>query len=285
MLQTCPPEILHLIFTLACTDGGPTARALATTSKYLSAVSAPFLYHVLSLEGVHQINRAYNRLSTLPCERRRVEHLFLTDKPTFDPIRDGTEQLFHGKVPNEHLFKPLLALVAPTLRTFTCLIYDMPASAIDTILSTHFPVLTELSLALHNQRISYHMVQPGVLTMPHLERLHFSSTHFFSSSAAPLLARVAPLAPRLSHVRFYGVLLMPGCSAVLCRMLGRLPIRDQYGWVPPDSLLDKVCRLPFSVRQVELQLACLPSTDGQPYGFEVDLVRRMATMHYADGLS
>ncbi|KAI0039783.1 hypothetical protein FA95DRAFT_1503723, partial [Auriscalpium vulgare] len=79
MLDIFPPEILHHIFTYACTDSGSTARALSVTSKYLADSAAPFLYRTLSLSGITDIQHALRCLSALPEPHRRVEHLMLAD--------------------------------------------------------------------------------------------------------------------------------------------------------------------------------------------------------------
>ncbi|KAA1469669.1 hypothetical protein DENSPDRAFT_928294 [Dentipellis sp. KUC8613] len=114
--------------------------------------------------------------------------------------------------------------------------------------------------------------------MPALTRLHFASPRYLSSSAAPLLALFTSSCPALARLRLSDLRLMPGCAATLARMLGRLPLRDQYGWLPAPAILARAPRLPLHVRQLVVQLERTSAKS------EAALVQRMAEMQYGDGL-
>jgi hypothetical protein len=144
--------------------------------------------------------------------------------------------------------------------------------------------LTDLTLNFNTTRIAVppdsHLRHTSTsANLPRLRHLHIDVCHPFSTTVEPAVALIASQAPRLTTLHVTSVLLMPGCSAVLARMLGRLPLRAQHGWVMPDDMLDIIVRLPFSVRDFVLQVHSGPLT----LPGEVRLVERMASMDYGDG--
>jgi hypothetical protein len=146
--------------------------------------------------------------------------------------------------------------------------------------------LTDLTLSFNTTRIAVspdlHLRHTSTCpNLPRLRRLHIDVCHPFSTTVGPAVALIASQAPCLATLHVTSVLLMPGCSAVLARMLGRLPLRAQHGWVMPDDMLDVVVRLPFSMREFVLQVHVGPLT----LPGEVYLVERMASMDYGDGFT
>ena len=298
-MDDCPPEILLLIFDLACADGGATARALSLTSRYISAVAAPYVHRTLEISGISSIERAYAHLSTLPAEHRRVHHLFVSDKQLRDSVPDAhlvapdpeslasveLHEALHRSNAAEARVLPdlldrLLRLLAPSLRTLSCVLFNPLQSAVFVRLcAVPFPFLTDLTLRL-SERILM-PPPPAAPAMPRLRRLHFASSRYLSTTAAPVLALFAAACPLLARLRLSDLRLMPGCAAALCRMLGRDPVRDQYGWMPSAASLDRVARLPARVRAVVVQLEDLEAKGFG--GFEAHLVQSVADADGADG--
>jgi len=182
------------------------------------------------------------------------------------------------------IFSQILRLTAPTLRTLTVVIRTARISGILECI-THMTLhdLTDLTLSFNPTRIVVPLepipLSPPSANLPRLRTLHIDTCHVLSNTVAPAVALLAAHAPRLMTLHVSDVLLMPGCAAVLARMLGRLPLRDQYGWVVPESVLDGIARLPFSVREFALQVRDWPLT----FTPELTLIERMASMDYGDG--
>jgi hypothetical protein len=183
------------------------------------------------------------------------------------------------------LLSQILLLIAPTLHTMTVVIQaGLVSGILEGITGIPLHYLTDLTLNFNNTRIAVspdsHLLHTSTsANLPRLRHLHIDACHPFSTTVEPAVALVASQAPRLTTLHVSDVLLMPGCSAVLARMLGRLPLRAQHGWVMPDDMLDTVVRLPFSVREFALQVHGGPLT----LPGEVHLVERMANMDYGDG--
>ena len=143
--------------------------------------------------------------------------------------------------------------------------------------------LTELTLIFNPTRIIVPLDpafrSPPRANLPRLRHLHIDTCHVLSSTVAPALALITAHAPSLATIHVSDVLLMPGCAAVLARMLGRLPLRDPYGWALPEDVLDATARLPFSVREFALQVRDWQLT----FVPELALIEVMASMDYGDG--
>lgn len=183
------------------------------------------------------------------------------------------------------LLSQFLFLIAPTLCTLTVVVQIGPVSGIlECIASIPLHYLTDLTLSFSYTRIAVspdsHLLHTSTsANLPRLRYLHINTCHPLSTNIEPAVALVTSQAPYLTTLHVSDVLLMPGCSAVLARMLGRLPLRAQHGWVVPDDVLDAVARLPFSVREFLLQVHAGPLT----LPGEARLVERMASMDYGDG--
>jgi hypothetical protein len=143
--------------------------------------------------------------------------------------------------------------------------------------------LTDLTLIFNPTRIIVPIDpasrSPSRANLPRLRHLHIDTCHVLSSTVAPAVALITAHAPSLATLHVSDVLLMPGCAAVLARMLGRLPLRDPYGWAIPEDVLDGTARLPFSVREFALQVRDWELT----FIPELALIEVMASMDYGDG--
>ncbi|KAI9437419.1 hypothetical protein BJY52DRAFT_601684 [Lactarius psammicola] len=284
MIQNFPPEILFHIFRYACVDEGVTARSLSLTSKYVSSVSSRFLFNTLYLASADSLQRALRRLSPLPPHLREVYHLFVADSNGQAPAKlkpDPSECLTQI---SSDLFSQILLLTAPTLRTLTVVIRTPRISSIlECIVHTAMDNLTDLTLNFNPTRIAVPLDpssrNPPKVNLPQLRHLHIDTCHVFSSTVAPAVTLITAHAPCLETLHVSDVLLMPGCAAVLSRMLGRLPLRDSYGWVASEDVLDNTARLPFSVREFTLQVRDWPLT----FVPELALIEVMASMDYGDG--
>ncbi|KAH9054071.1 hypothetical protein EDB83DRAFT_2394208 [Lactarius deliciosus] len=284
MIQNFPPELLFHIFRYACVDEGVTARSLSLTSKYVSSVSSQFLFNTLHLASVDSLQCAVRRLSSLPPHLRQVYHLFVSDLGRQTPAKSKPDLSECFTQISSDLFSQILLLTAPTLRTLTVIIRTARISSIpECIAHTAMHDLTDLTLSFNPTRISVPLDpasrSPPSANLPRLRHLHIDTCHVLSSTVAPAVALITAHAPRLATLHVSDVLLMPGCAAVLARMLGRLPLRDSYGWVIPEDVIDSTARLPFSVREFALQVRDWPMT----FVPELALVEVMASMDYGDG--
>ncbi|KAH9014287.1 hypothetical protein EDB84DRAFT_1568253 [Lactarius hengduanensis] len=258
MIQNFPPELLFHIFRYACVDEGVTARSLSLTSKYVSSVSSQFLFNTLHLASVDSLQQ--------------------TPAKSKPDLSECFTQI------SSDLFSQILLLTAPTLRTLTVIIRTARISSIpECIAHTAMHDLTDLTLSFNPTRIAVPLDpasrDPPNANLPRLRHLHIDTCHVLSSTVAPTVALITAHAPRLATLHVSDVLLMPGCAAVLARMLGRLPLRDSYGWVVPEDVIDSTARLPFSVREFALQVRDWPMT----FVPELALVEVMASMDYGDG--
>jgi len=178
----------------------------------------------------------------------------------------------------------ILLLTAPTLRTLTVVIRTARLSGILECITHHtMDNLTDLTLSFNPTRILIPLDpasrSPPSVNLPRLRHLHIDTCHVLSSTVAPAVALITAHAPSLATLHISDVLLMPGCAAVLARMLGRLPLRDPYGWAIPEDVLDDTARLPFGVREFALQVRDWPLT----FVPELALIEVMASMEYGDG--
>lgn len=76
-LQSLPSELCHQIFTLACTDGGPTALALARVSRSVHHAAAPVRFQRTCIRGLAQLRALAAALDAHPSAD--VQHLLFAD--------------------------------------------------------------------------------------------------------------------------------------------------------------------------------------------------------------
>ncbi|KAJ8497140.1 hypothetical protein ONZ51_g681 [Trametes cubensis] len=188
-MERLPYDIWHIIFQQACTDGGYTGCALASTSKSVRSISAAARLHSVNLHSLRQVQlflvcleRSHHPAGA---ETPPVHHLFLSFVPqTCDaPLRkfrktthyahnerSVLQQLINdhrewnaAKVAWNHGFvlhiTRLLQAVAPSLRTLTV----VQARQIRLpLLWYNLPALRELTL-FGDDRLFLRLPQPGLL--------------------------------------------------------------------------------------------------------------------------
>ena len=149
-------------------------------------MAAPYVYRSLEISGISSIERAYAHLSTLPAEHRRVHHLFVSDKQLRDSMPDAhlvapdpeslasveLHEALHRSNAAEARVLPdlldrLLRLLAPSLRTLSCVLFNPLQSAVFARLcAVPFPFLTDLTL-----RLSERILMPPPPAAPAMPRL------------------------------------------------------------------------------------------------------------------
>ncbi|VDB95746.1 unnamed protein product [Peniophora sp. CBMAI 1063] len=236
-LETCPHDLLYLIFQDACHDTGVTARSLALTSRRMSAISSTFRYRNLAIIGITRIKRAYESLLSVPEDLRRVHHLYLADIPSeylhVEPVSPnmrlrgctGTEKAKRFQLAVDKL----LALVAPTLRTLTCVTRNPWQRFILAHMgTTTFPCLESLSLS-QTTRMPFHsdaFLPPSPLRMPKLRRLHLAYTGagYIDFRVGGIVRLFADHCPNLTQLRLSDIDFYLGGKAELFRMLHEMRI-------------------------------------------------------------
>lgn len=304
-MEDCPPEILHIIFTQAC--AGPsslTSQSLCLTSKYISAVSTPLLYCRLSISGLSSIQRTLEHLVKVPAHANAVRHLFISDKGSSSTSASSITSEKGIGLNDVHsiaavgrsytsacsdrrdaaflspIFASLLHLLSPTLQTLTCLITIIPQHTLLQILNgVAFPQLTNLTLRLSESRLSRtpNPDQLSDISMPYIRSLHISSTRYLSSFTAPAVTAFASRCADLTEVKLSCVRLTAGSAAIICRLLGREPARDLYGWAPSKQRLEEFKRLDLAGGDLRVEVE-----DGFEGGMEGLMVNELGKISRED---
>ena len=169
-MEHIPQEILHLIFGLACNDGGFTARSLSLVSKAIREKSHYTRFHSVTCHDVAQTLALARILGETPPHLRVVRHILVLNSYKDDPPlptsvsrsltgiasldryvwRQPARSLGHttvitplDKVVHSAVLE-ILTIVAPTL--FTLSLYIDWNSWASLPLPSNFPVLSELSI-------------------------------------------------------------------------------------------------------------------------------------------
>ncbi|KAH9939296.1 uncharacterized protein BXZ73DRAFT_76013 [Epithele typhae] len=196
-MESLPTEILHVIFKLACTDGGPTGVRLALVSKHFRVVARAVRFHSVALRdraSVDIFHRAFvqeikeaQQGSENPCTPI-VQHLFVAERATQrSPI------------------KKVLTLAAPTLETLALAAHNIPLSLLFSVAPT-LPALRELTVLGHTPKY-FSELPPGkcVRVLPALKMLHLILEDFTTSSKPTTISsdlkRWSCAAPKLHGVR------------------------------------------------------------------------------------
>ncbi|KAI0633638.1 hypothetical protein C8Q77DRAFT_1157821 [Trametes polyzona] len=189
MLERLPFDVWHIIFQLACTDGGLTGCALALASQACRRISPPTRLYSVSLHSVRQVRNfliCLERICRHEGEDPPVQHLLLTflpgacDAPTRVRETDwmqyprsehamvmqlmGEYQAWHTeKTAWNRAFvthvSTLFARVGRTLRTLTVVqSYEVRLP----LVRYHLPALRELTL-LGDDRLFVRVPRPGLL--------------------------------------------------------------------------------------------------------------------------
>ncbi|KAG2010631.1 hypothetical protein CC2G_013434 [Coprinopsis cinerea AmutBmut pab1-1] len=159
-MDYCPPELHSYIAYLAClTDHGPTIRSLSLVSRYFHDISAPYLYHTISLQNEETIFSLLQKLDTLaPSSRRNIRHLFLSYPQPKSPqpnakLQNAIIRLVTLCAPNAKLQNAIIRLVtlcAPSLHTLTLDASQNLAQSpalLSRIWRTRFPELRNLTIS------------------------------------------------------------------------------------------------------------------------------------------
>ncbi|KAJ6472178.1 hypothetical protein C8R47DRAFT_1200019 [Mycena vitilis] len=133
-MDSLPPELHSLKAELACVSpfGGHTTRAMALTSTYFHAISAPFLFYTLAVSSQNQADRLLELLEATPAPKRRIQRLFLG--PALHLAPASALRLLHCS--------------APTVRDLVVMLPSSSSSSslLGAVFRTQFPHLKALSL-------------------------------------------------------------------------------------------------------------------------------------------
>ncbi|KZV73666.1 hypothetical protein PENSPDRAFT_268807 [Peniophora sp. CONT] len=273
-LETCPHDILYLIFDDACHDTGVTARSLALTSRRMSAFSSPFRYRNLAITSIARLERAYEALRLVPKELRRVHHLYIADTPAEylhgEPVPPHMRLRGYSGTEKAKLFQQavnkLLTLLAPTLRTLTCVTRNpWQRFVLAHMGSTTFPRLESLVLS-QTTRMPFHsdaFLPPGPLQMPELRRLHLAYTGagYIDFRVGGIVRLFADHCPNLTQLRISDIDFYLGGKAELFRMLHemRIPTTDAFPLesspISRQLAIDgRVLEYPSTIKRIVVQL-------------------------------
>lgn len=144
-LAHIPTEIVGYIASIACTDGGPTGCALSLVSRYIADAASPYRLQSVLLASVRSAQQFYDGIAELPPQRRRVQDLCLI----FNGQSDAeVTVLEHGEELSQ-TSREVLTLLAPSLETFTCIVFGIVDDNLPQQLLSHpFSSLTKLTLRL-----------------------------------------------------------------------------------------------------------------------------------------
>ncbi|EIN06238.1 hypothetical protein PUNSTDRAFT_46452 [Punctularia strigosozonata HHB-11173 SS5] len=216
-MDRCPDEVLLIIFTRACMDGGTTGRALSLVSNRIHRVSATVKYQSLVVNGHSQISALAARFADLRHDGSgehpgkgykqqasgmpRVGHLLVSILSLPSEAQSKAAPQFTED--KKAAFFSLLELVSPTLLTlFTD---SWPAGASP---SLTFPRLAAFSLP------DVRFLRQLSFSFPSLTHLHLTTCSGVwtadsqtAGSGLGLWGELAasPLHDTLSHLRLSGV--------------------------------------------------------------------------------
>ncbi|KIK59301.1 hypothetical protein GYMLUDRAFT_44667 [Collybiopsis luxurians FD-317 M1] len=204
-MDRCPPEICHLIFCFACTDGGYTGRSLSAVSKSIRSISRPTMLQSMSIIGYNQLVAFLNILEQEQAQTqqqhsdepdrpslRHVKYLFISAharNTAVDPKALTPE--FSRKARAYEAFERILRIIAPTIRVLHVFFIFYRTFL---LLPLSLPVLQELSL---HGPINCPSVNGEPSIFPALRHLHISSPF----PPRYLTGKLARIAPELKHFR------------------------------------------------------------------------------------
>ncbi len=242
-MNSCPIEILGLIFILACVDDGYTGRTLSLVSKRIRTSSRRYAFQSIALYGSHQLSAFAGVLERVdPQHRRRVRNLYLTDRRRVwmeykagqdraSWLRERITEDFHITDPaREYSSDAILRIfrcIAPTLSTLTLLLFDRYD---EMTLAMPFPALKELTI--YGSLLNHH----GNAEVPQcraLRRLHIVQDFSLRKSVPRAVSRVAP---SLTHLRISRLVSTGLGSGDIVHGLERMLKQPQDDAVFPSSL-------------------------------------------------
>ncbi|KDQ62356.1 hypothetical protein JAAARDRAFT_170677 [Jaapia argillacea MUCL 33604] len=226
-LEDCPREIWEHIFSLACVDGGFTARSLSLVSIYIEDVSQTTRYQCVAIRGLVQLQNFASVLKKSPPSNRHVRHLFISGCPlrgngNVRPAHSMTSR-FRSRLPFRNfesdsdespysarirravqsrldkasdlslqfnkILGEVIELIGPdSLETLSCIICSM-------VRLPPLPNLRELTICgdWHETTTSF--------SFPSLRRLHLLGPYYAESDIQLLIQS----APALTHLRLTGL--------------------------------------------------------------------------------
>ena len=217
LMDVLPVELISLISSFACTDGGYTGASLSATSTQVRAIVQPYALQTIALHSWPQIValsrflQARNTAQTPPYLRPRCYHLYMTDRIHTHPSRVHQDKLLHSNrdgldeptqkvVPGtstfaEHAYS-ILAILGSHLLTLTLRLFDEHHASLTTRtnLELSFPALEELTIHSSFLRTLADNASP----MSRLRRLHIIQNVAFDYH---FVSVVSTLAPALVHLR------------------------------------------------------------------------------------
>ncbi|TFK49878.1 hypothetical protein OE88DRAFT_1736836 [Heliocybe sulcata] len=187
MLSELPPELLDKIFLLASLDAtGNTAASLRLVSRYISIIAEPYIFHNVVVHGPRQIATMRNSIQNASSKARSgCRHLFMSDVtediigkleariPSPNSGMDMFYDIFCASgMEASDMMLALLQLVAPTLQTFTLLVYDGSTRVYKRVLTPLYPQLVHFHIHIRSLALLRRMNQK--ILFPSLRSLHVS---------------------------------------------------------------------------------------------------------------
>ncbi|CAE6412970.1 unnamed protein product [Rhizoctonia solani] len=188
MSSSCvlPPELLLIIFHVACDDDGTTARSLALVSRSFYYLIIPLIYRVLALNGLDNLSTLLERFEREPHFALLVEHVLVASSGP------GPDCLAF-----ENALHTLWRFVAPTVKSLALSVRsgdDGVQKVFQTIFDTPFPCLVDLTLCGEHP-----IPSSSSLTLPALR--HFHTAGLTKRNPASCFAPLTLACPLLSHIR------------------------------------------------------------------------------------
>ncbi|KAL6307809.1 hypothetical protein BKA93DRAFT_59067 [Sparassis latifolia] len=216
-MNTCPPEIHAMIFSLACTDDGTMGRSLSLVSRFIRDRSAPFKWQSLSISGPKQARGFVNSLKG-NLNRFPLRHLFLSTESSQCATaelrprvrRSWAARLFNGWI---GLQNAILQYAAPTLVTLTLACFDTQAvldpKFVRGLLAIPLPKLAELSLRVYTSPNGVYDVLPAhdatarnaASLRPELRRFHIACIFRNEEDLHDMRGLVRTISPKITHFR------------------------------------------------------------------------------------
>jgi hypothetical protein len=230
-MERFPPELLLKIFSLACTDGGPTGCSLSLVSRHIRDVSAPARLHSVALRGLPRM-RLFAALLEQNPKHARVEHLFLTDNGGRKDLGDNPKAVYTA----------IITAVGPTLITLAMsLLYANVYIEHVVPEGCSMPKLRDLSMA--SSVFSVHEAKAP--NLPALRRLHFFGMSP-SNTDAPLLDLAAAGAPGVTHMRLSCLYEFDQLPNMIRVALGEEPKTPKVPKLTLPAALERLIILPSS---------------------------------------
>ncbi|KAI9068403.1 hypothetical protein FKP32DRAFT_1618942, partial [Trametes sanguinea] len=187
-MERLPYDVWHIVFQLACNDGGATGCALALTSKFTRRAAASTRFYSVALYSVHQVQVflvCVERIRRTTGAEPVVQNLFLsflpdahcdaplrnwrkwtdyarTETGRFRQLADDTRAWLAAKTEWNRRFilhvSRLFVVAGPSLRTLTIL---QAREVRLPLVRYHFPALRELTL-LGDDRVFVRVPPPGI---------------------------------------------------------------------------------------------------------------------------